>query len=152
VPWLDWLSEKVKNDRSMSEGKPKEFRRALTGKPHSLSKPDLNRILEGNEIIPEKILHAEVIHRAHSWVLDTSGRRDFSHLLNIEMRKWEMKRKMEMKLQVSHKYYIYLFMYIHMLYIDVYMYIYTYMLYIYTCIYVESHISHGIYTTYIITG
>jgi len=101
VPWLDWLSEKVKNDRNMSEGKPKEFRRALTGKPHSLSKPDLNRILEGNEIIPEKILHAEVIHRAHSWVLDTSGRRDFSHLLNIEMRKWEMKRKMEMKLQVE---------------------------------------------------
>jgi hypothetical protein len=101
VPWLDWLSEKVKNDRSMSEGKPKEFRRALTGKPHSLSKQDLNRILEGNEIIPEKILHAEVTHRAHSWVLDTSGRRDFSHLLNIEMRKWEMKRKMDRKVQVE---------------------------------------------------
>lgn len=31
VPWLDWLSEKIKNDRNMSEGKPKEFRRALTG-------------------------------------------------------------------------------------------------------------------------
>jgi hypothetical protein len=97
VPWIDWLGSKIAYDKSTSEGKPKEFLQALSGRPSSLSKQDLNRILEGHRIIPEEQLQAEIIHKVHSWVLDTSGRRDFSHLLNIEMRKWEMKKKVELK-------------------------------------------------------
>jgi hypothetical protein len=51
----------------------------------------------GHEIIPAGILDPEILHRVKCWVEDTNGRRDFSHVLNVELRKWEMKKKAELK-------------------------------------------------------
>ena len=55
-------------------------------------------IRTAHEIIPKDILEAEINHRVNCWVHDTSGRRDFSHLYHIEVRKWEMKKKADMKI------------------------------------------------------
>jgi hypothetical protein len=51
----------------------------------------------GHEIIPAGILDPEILHRVKCWVEDANGRRDFSHVLNVELRKWEMKKKAELK-------------------------------------------------------
>jgi hypothetical protein len=138
------------------QGKPKEFRKALAGRPHSLQKKDLTALLRGerrgeecgpdthtdsravlqlpfppnflplclsafpyitpslssslpltvltlfllflgHEIIPAGILDPEILHRVKCWVEDANGRRDFSHVLNVELRKWEVKKKAELK-------------------------------------------------------
>ena len=52
-------------------------------------------------IIPSDTLQAEIAHRINCWVWDMSGRRDFSHVFNIEVRKWEMKKKADFKMMAE---------------------------------------------------
>ena len=37
------------------------------------------------------------------WVSDANGRRDFSHILNLELRKWEIKMKSDFKILSEEK-------------------------------------------------
>lgn len=39
----------------------------------------------------------EIQYRVDCWVKDTNGRRDFLHVLNLELRKWEIKTKTDFK-------------------------------------------------------
>lgn len=52
----------------------------------------------GHEIIPKEIMTDEINYQIDCWKSDSYGRRDFSHLLNVEIRKWEIKRKNDFKL------------------------------------------------------
>ena len=40
----------------------------------------------------------EINYQIDCWKSDSYGRRDFSHLLNVEFRKWEIKKKNDLKL------------------------------------------------------
>jgi hypothetical protein len=57
----------------------------------------------GLEIIPSNILSDEIQYRVDCWVSDANGRRDFSHSLNLELRKWEMKTKSDFKILSEEK-------------------------------------------------
>ena len=52
----------------------------------------------GHEIIPKEIMTDEINYQIDCWKNDSYGRRDFSHLLNVEFRKWEIKKKNDLKL------------------------------------------------------
>lgn len=57
----------------------------------------------GLEIIPSNILSDEIQYRVDCWVSDANGRRDFSHILNLELRKWEIKTKSDFKISNEEK-------------------------------------------------
>ena len=80
MPWLDWLGAPLLHDpRAAAGGKSsRAFKKALAGVPHSLSREDVNRILEGHEIAPAAAVEAEVAHRVRCWVLDTRCAEPFS--------------------------------------------------------------------------
>ena len=52
----------------------------------------------GHEIIPKELMTDEINYQIDCWKSDSYGRRDFSHLLNVEFRKWEIKKKNDLKL------------------------------------------------------
>jgi hypothetical protein len=84
MPWLDWLGAPLPLDpRATAGGKSsRAFKKALAGVPHSLSREDVNRILEGHEIAPAAAVEAEVAHRVRCWVLDTRCAEPLSLLLS----------------------------------------------------------------------
>ena len=45
----------------------------------------------------------EIQYRVDCWVKDTNGRRDFSHVLNFELRKWEINTKSDFKVLSEQK-------------------------------------------------
>ena len=45
----------------------------------------------------------EIQYRVDCWVKDTNGRRDFLHILNLELRKWEIKTKTDLKILSEQK-------------------------------------------------
>ena len=88
-PWQTWLVEKVATSREKQGEKPKMFMRALAGRPHTLSKEDINAKLEHFEIVPKAEMDAEIDLRVECWVVDTAGRRDFRFTLNQEITKYQ---------------------------------------------------------------
>ena len=96
MPWQEWLRSSVADGQKPS-AKSSGFRKALAGKPHSLSKDDVSRILENHEILPAPALEAEIAYKVRCWVLDTNGRGDFAHVLSMRLREWEARRKAQLK-------------------------------------------------------
>ena len=88
IPWVEWLGGKLKQDESLQDDKPKEFRRALAGKTYSLSRAEINKLLLEYELIPEEALKDEIERRAEAYVFDIHGRMDFQHKFNIKIRQW----------------------------------------------------------------
>ena len=92
--WVTWLDQKLSNKeyrRSMKmtqSDKSKEFRKALAGISHSLNEDDIEDLLKNFEILSPEVLEQIVQQKLDSWELDTTGRRDFHHQVNLEYRKW----------------------------------------------------------------
>jgi len=55
--------------------KPKEFKNALSGQAHGLTKEEINAMLMKHDIIPSDIFNTEIALKIKSWVLDAAGRR-----------------------------------------------------------------------------
>jgi len=91
--WQAWLGEQVEKSRQVQTNKPKDFMRALAGRPHCLTEADINRKLDSFEIVPEIDMQFEIKQRVENWVSDVSGRRDFHHKLNIEIRKYSKEQE-----------------------------------------------------------
>ena len=89
IAWQDWLDRKIENINKNKLKKPEEFKLSLEGKRSALSKEDVDDILVASSIIEDKLLDKEISIRVKSWILDTQGRRDFPHVLNIEIKKWQ---------------------------------------------------------------
>ena len=62
--------------------------------PYSLSKEEMNIMIEKYQLIPNDILIQEVKYRVKKWLYDIDGRRDFKHQLNIELKKYQLKHKL----------------------------------------------------------
>jgi len=89
IAWQDWLDRKIENMNKTKLKKPEEFKLTLEGKRCALSKDDIDEILATTSIIEDSVLDKEISIRVKSWILDTQGRRDFPHALNIEIKKWQ---------------------------------------------------------------
>ena len=84
----EWLGGKFSNKIQKEKLKPKEFDRLLSGKPHHLSKDEIEKMLAANgkySILSKDQLLEEISYRVDSWILDISGRRDFQHAFNISL-------------------------------------------------------------------
>jgi hypothetical protein len=55
--------------------KPKEFKNALSGQAHGLTKEEINAMLMKHDIIPSDIFNTEIALKIKSWILDAAGRR-----------------------------------------------------------------------------
>jgi hypothetical protein len=44
-------------------------------------------LLEGNVIVPEETMEAEIAHRVRCWTLDTTGRREFFFTVERKVRR-----------------------------------------------------------------
>ena len=55
--------------------KPKEFKNALSGQAHGLTKEEINAMLMKHDIIPDDIFNNEIALKIKFWVLDAAGRR-----------------------------------------------------------------------------
>lgn len=88
-PWLEWLGTKLKLDESTAEDKPKEFKRVLAGKPHKLSKAEIESFLSEFELLPEQFLREEIDRRVEAYDLDMQGRMDIHHDLQLKVQHWE---------------------------------------------------------------
>jgi hypothetical protein len=92
--WVTWLDTKLTNTeyrRSMKASpsdRSREFRKALAGMPHTLGEKETHDVLQNFEILTPEVLEKIVQHRLDNWELDTSGRRDFHHVLNVQFRRW----------------------------------------------------------------
>lgn len=88
VHWEQWLSHKTLLEKMKQEEKPNEFRRALAGQSYQISNDEINHFIAKFQIIPDNILHDEIQYRLECWLLDVDGRREFKHLMNLEINKW----------------------------------------------------------------
>lgn len=93
LDWSDWNDLKEVDSKRKVSSRSKDFRRALAGRPHSLSKEEMSQMLDRLNVLPGDMLEAEVDTRVEAWKLDASGRRDFSHKFNVEIRKWQKESK-----------------------------------------------------------
>jgi hypothetical protein len=88
--WTEWLGKKLQREMNRTS-LPQELQRALQGENHHLSKNTVDALLmpkSGISILSEAEIAQELELRVESWVLDTDGRRDFQHALNVHIRKW----------------------------------------------------------------
>jgi hypothetical protein len=88
ICWKEWLGKKLKQEMERGPVKPKDLQKALNGQNHPLSKEDIEFLLKTHHILPQEALQQEIEYRIESWVLDTDGRRDFQHQLNVKIRTW----------------------------------------------------------------
>lgn len=88
IMWKEWLAKKLKHEIERGPLKPKDFQRALNGQNHPLNKDDIEYLLKSHPILTQEALMQEIEYRIESWVLDTDGRRDFQHQLNVKIRTW----------------------------------------------------------------
>ena len=88
LEWKDWLGTKLIDDQQARLFKPKEFRRALAGRKHALTREELFRMLDDHDILPADKLNKEVSQQVRAWILDMDGRMDFIHSLNVEKRRY----------------------------------------------------------------
>jgi hypothetical protein len=89
IPFTEWLGGKLVKDGKSQDAKPKNFRRALAGRPYDLSREEIDAWLQEYELLPEEILEAELDRRVEAFVLDMSGRMDFKHQLLVLMEQWK---------------------------------------------------------------
>jgi len=79
--------------------RPIEFDKLLSGKPHSLSKDEVDKMLTSSSgkycILPKESLLEEISCRIDSWILDVAGRRDFQHTFNVNLRRYLHKSKLQ---------------------------------------------------------
>jgi hypothetical protein len=101
LQWSEWLSGKINLDEKSKDVKPKEFRRALAGRAHSLSAEETAAMLESHVIVPPDALKKEVSQLVRAWALDMDGRMDFLHRLNVEKRKYLKEASLSSWKQVS---------------------------------------------------
>lgn len=87
LQWKEWLSAKLKGGIQRDQAKPKEFEKAIDGLPYSLKKDELIAMLHQHDVLPPELIQREISCRVASWELDISGRRDFQHELNLQIRK-----------------------------------------------------------------
>ena len=69
--WNEWLGAKLVKSKLNIIEKPKQFRRALAGLSYTISKLEINRMLDHIEIISEEIMNSEIEYRLNQWVYDT---------------------------------------------------------------------------------
>jgi hypothetical protein len=93
-----WLNRKMKSELKRDTVKPIEFEKSLNGQPHvELSKEDIEAMLQTYNIVPAEVMKKEIECRIQSWLLDTDGRRDFQHELNVKIRNWISSKKVDTK-------------------------------------------------------
>jgi hypothetical protein len=92
--WEDWVTNK-KTTSHTNHNASKEFRKALAGMKHNLSPAKCNALLETLQIIPAPLLSRIVDNRVQCWKLDDSGRGDYQHQLNLEVKKLQFRLKKE---------------------------------------------------------
>ena len=85
----DWLGKKFNSKMDKEKKRPTEFDRLRSGKPHNLSKEEVEKMLSSSGKYsllskPEQLLE-EISYRVDSWILDVSGRRDFQHAFNVSL-------------------------------------------------------------------
>jgi hypothetical protein len=97
ILWKEWLGNKLKQEMERGPVKPKDFQKALNGQNHPLTKEDVEYLLKTHHIVPPEALLQEIEYRIESWVLDTDGRRDFQHQLNVKIRTWVWEEKVQSK-------------------------------------------------------
>lgn len=105
LAWSEWLGKKMQREVKRDAGKPKDFEKALNGQPHALSKEDIELMLKTYNVLPAEVLQQEVECRIEGWLLDMDGRRDFQHELNVKIRHWIWKKKLNdnLKMPVDEK-------------------------------------------------
>lgn len=60
LAWEEWLGRKIVDQKRMSMEKPKEFKNALSGQAHGLTKDEINAMLMKHDIIPDDIFNNEI--------------------------------------------------------------------------------------------
>jgi hypothetical protein len=83
----EWLGKKFKKGVDHEYLKPKEFEKALEGKQHHLTREEIIKIIPKYNLLTAEELQDELSFRLDCWILDISGRRDFQHAFNINLRK-----------------------------------------------------------------
>jgi hypothetical protein len=90
-----WLGTKKAEDAKSAAQKDREFRKVLAGRKGDLDDAELDAMLVKNSIIPAESMKKEISLRVQAWVLDIDGRKDFSHNLHYELRRWSDDNKTE---------------------------------------------------------
>ena len=89
VGWDDWVTQKKSDGKLKLSSRAREFRKALAGQAHTLSKETLDKLLDELDIIPEEILSTIIDIKIKFWSFDVDGRGDFQHKLNVELEKFQ---------------------------------------------------------------
>lgn len=100
LPWSEWLGRKMQGEVKRDAVKPRDFEKALNGQPHPLNKEDIELMLRTYNVLPAETLQQEVECRIEAWLLDMDGRRDFQHALNVKIRHWIWKKKIDDKIKL----------------------------------------------------
>jgi hypothetical protein len=88
--WDEWVARKHA-DYKQKYNKSKEFRKALAGLSHALTKEKLDAMLEALDIIPPDMLADIIDTRVQTWRLNDNGRGDYQHQLNLEIKRFQTK-------------------------------------------------------------
>lgn len=84
----DWLGKKFNHKMAKEKMRSTEFERLRSGKPHNLSKEEVDKMLSSSgkyPLLSKEQLLEEISYRIDSWILDVSGRRDFQHAFNVKL-------------------------------------------------------------------